>query len=46
MQQHQSQASSEVIEKIGAYNADPYADDNNPMNTYIIIDLPWPNASQ
>lgn len=26
----------------GLYCADPYLEDCNPMNTAIIIDLPWP----
>ena len=30
----------------GSYYDDPYLEDFNPMNSYIIIDLPWPESPQ
>ncbi|CAF1271604.1 unnamed protein product [Rotaria sordida] len=41
------QATSKTVEeKQEEENYDPidYLDDYNPMNTHIIIDLPWPQA--
>ena len=45
------QGTTQVVEEAyvgfrGSYYADPYLEDMNPMNGYIIIDLPWPKTSK
>ena len=41
--EHSNQTlSQEELEFRGSYYIDPYLEDYNPMNTMIIIDLPWP----
>ncbi|CAF3104693.1 unnamed protein product [Rotaria sp. Silwood2] len=47
-QKQQNQATLETVEEKEEENYEivDYLDDYNPMNTLIIIDLPWPKASE
>ncbi|CAF4059626.1 unnamed protein product [Rotaria sordida] len=48
LQKQDNQATSEIVEEKEEENDGfiDYLDDYNPMNTLIIIDLPWPQATE
>ncbi|CAF4147816.1 unnamed protein product [Rotaria sordida] len=48
LQKQDNQATSEILEEKEEENDGfiDYLDDYNPMNTLIIIDLPWPQATE